>query len=56
MSERTYEVNKSHYSYGTSLDPIGAMVTDPTFFHKDNPHNVPKDSYKEFSWLFGKSK
>jgi hypothetical protein len=56
MSERTYEVNKSHYSYGSSLDPIGAMVTDPTFFHKDNPHNVPKDSYKEFSWLFGKSK
>ena len=56
MSERTYEVNKSHYSYGTSLDPIGAMVTDPSFFHKENPHNVPKDSYKEFMWLFGKSK
>jgi hypothetical protein len=56
MSERTYEVNKSHYSYGTSLDPIGAMTMDPSFFHKDNPHNVPKDQYKEFSWLFGKSK
>jgi hypothetical protein len=56
MSERTYEVNKSHYSYGTSLDPIGAMATDPSFFHKDNPHNVPKDQYREFSWLFGKSK
>jgi hypothetical protein len=56
MSERTYEVNKSHYSYGTSLDPIGSMSMDPSFFHKDNPHNVPKDSYKEFSWLFGKSK
>ena len=56
MSERTYEVNKTHYSYGTSLDPIGAMATDPSFFHKDNPHNVPKDMYKEFSWLFGKSK
>jgi len=56
MSERTYEVNKSHYSYGTSLDPIGAMATDPSFFHKDNPHNVPKDMYREFSWLFGKSK
>jgi hypothetical protein len=56
MSERTYEVNKSHYSYGTSLDPIGAMATDPTFFHRDNPHNVPKDSYMEYSWLFGKSK
>ena len=56
MSERTYEVNKTHYSYGTSLDPIGAMATDPSFFHKDNPHNVPKDMYKEFSWLFGKNK
>lgn len=56
MSERTYEVNKSHYSYGSSLDPIGSMATDPSFFYKDNPHNVPKDSYKEFSWLFGKSK
>jgi hypothetical protein len=56
MSERTYEVNKSHYSYGTSLDPIGAMATDPSFFHRDNPHNVPKDSYVEYSWLFGKSK
>lgn len=56
MSERTYEVNKSHYSYGSTLDPIGAMATDPSFFHKDNPHNVPKDQYREFSWLFGKSK
>jgi hypothetical protein len=56
MSERTYEVNKSHYSYGSSLDPIGAMTMDPSFFHKDNPHNVSKDQYKEFSWLFGKSK
>ena len=56
MSERTYEVNKSHYSYGSSLDPIGAMVTDPSFFHKGNPQNVPKDSYMEYSWLFGKGK
>jgi hypothetical protein len=56
MSERTYEVNKSHYSYGSSLDPIGSMTMDPSFFHKDNPHNVPKDQYREFSWLFGKSK
>lgn len=56
MSERTYEVNKSHYSYGSTLDPIGSMATDPSFFHKDNPHNVPKDNYKEYSWLFGKSK
>lgn len=56
MTERTYEVNKSHYSYGTSLDPIGSMAMDPSFFHKDNPQNVPKENYKEFSWLFGKSK
>jgi hypothetical protein len=56
VTERTYEVNKSHYSYGASLDPIGAMTMDPSFFHKDNPSNVPKGQYQEYSWLFGRSK
>lgn len=56
MSERTYEVNKGHYSYGATLDPIGSMTMDPSFFHKDNPYNVPKDNYVEYSWLFGKTK
>lgn len=56
MSERTYEVNKGHYSYGSALDPIGAMTTDPSLYHKDNPMNVGRDVYREYSWLFGKSK
>lgn len=56
MSERTYEPNKSFYSYGTTLDPIGSIQTDPSFYHRDNPLNVPKDTYKEYSWLFGKPK
>ena len=56
MSERTYEPNKSHYSYGSTLDPIGAMQTDPSFFHQNNPMNNPKTSYSEYSWLFGKKK
>lgn len=56
MSERTYEVNKGHYSYGSTFDPIGSMATDPSFFYKDNPMGVPKERYKEFSWLFSKNK
>jgi len=39
MSERTYEPQKTFYSYGTSLDPIGSMQTDPSFFHQENPLN-----------------
>lgn len=56
MSERSYEVNKGHYSYGATIDPIGAMTMDPSFYHKDNPMNVSKDVYSQYSWLFGKRK
>lgn len=56
MSERSYEVNKGHYSYGATIDPIGAMTMDPSFYHKDNPMNVGKDTYSQYSWLFGKRK
>jgi hypothetical protein len=57
MSERTYEPAKTHYSYGSSFDQIGAMGMDTNnIYHKDNPTNVPKDSYKEHMWLFGRSK
>ena len=37
LSERTYESNKTFYSYGTSFDPIGSMQTDPNLYHQDNP-------------------
>jgi hypothetical protein len=56
LSERTYETNKTFYSYGTSLDPIGSMMMDNSLYHKDNPTNVGKEAYKEYSWLFNKRK
>jgi hypothetical protein len=55
-SERTYEVNKTFYSYGSTLDPIGSMATDPSFYHQNNPMNTGKDTYLEYSWLFNKRK
>ena len=55
-SERTYEANKTFYSYGTSLDPIGSMAMDNNIYHQDNPLNVGKDTYSEYSWLFNKRK
>lgn len=56
MSERSYEVNKSFYSYGTSFDPIGSIQMDPSFYHNQNPTTTNKNSYSEYSWLFGKPK
>ena len=57
LSERTYEVEKSHYSYGTAFDQIGSMGVDVnTIFHKNNPTNMSKDTYREYSWLFPKGK
>lgn len=54
LSERTYDSNKTFYSYGTSLDPIGSMATDNNIFHQDNPTNLGKDAYQEYAWLFGR--
>lgn len=56
MSERSYEVNKSFYSYGSTLDPIGSIQMDPSFYHSQNPMSTNKNSYSEYSWLFGKPK
>lgn len=60
VNERTYEPNKSFYSYGTTLDPVGFMQTDPTTSYynngMNNPMNIPKEAYKEYSWLFAKRK
>jgi hypothetical protein len=57
LSERTYEPNKSFYSYGTAFDQIGSMggfENDPNF--KDM-RNVPgKSQYQEYNWLFARSK
>lgn len=60
INERTYEPNKSFYSYGTTLDPVGFMQTDPTTNYYNNgminSMNIPKEAYKEYSWLFAKRK
>jgi hypothetical protein len=54
LSERTYEPNKTFYSYGTSFDQIGSMGMDNNqIYHGNNPDNVSKDVYKENAWLFG---
>jgi len=52
LSERTYETNKSFYSYGTTFDPIGLMSMDGN----NQPQTPSKQSYGEYSWLFGKPK
>lgn len=51
MSERTYEINSSHYSYGQTFDPLGAMAID-NLVHNANPTHTSKH-YQEYSWLFG---
>ena len=56
MSERTYEPNKSFYSYGTAFDQIGSMGFEDNPAFKDI-RNVPgKNQYQEYNWLFGRSK
>ncbi len=55
VSERTYEPNKSFYSYGTAFDQIGSMGMDnhPAF---PQQNGSSKEQYKEYSWLFGKKR
>lgn len=54
LSERTYEPNKTFYSYGTSFDQIGSMGMDNNqIYHGNNPNNVTRESYQENAWLFG---
>ena len=55
MSERTYEPNKSFYSYGTAFDQIGSMGTNnQNLYHQNNSTNANKQAYQEHMWLFGK--
>jgi hypothetical protein len=55
MSERTYEPNKSFYSYGTAFDQIGSMGTNnQNLYHQNNATNANKQAYQEHMWLFGK--
>jgi hypothetical protein len=56
LSERTYEPNKSFYSYGSSFDQIGSMGIDNPSYRQNNMTNAPKEAYSEYSWLFSKRK
>jgi hypothetical protein len=56
INERTYEPNKSFYSYGTTFDPVGFMQVDSSTSFYSNPTDVPKEAYREYSWLFPKRK
>jgi hypothetical protein len=57
VSERTYEPNKSFYSYGTSFDPVGLTQMDnPGLNSNMNNISSNKDAYQEYSWLFGTKK
>ena len=61
LSERTYEPNKSAYSYGQAFDPFGVVdgntgrpVPNPLF--QNNTMTARKEMYQQYSWLFGKQK
>lgn len=55
MSERTYEPETSHYSYGGTLDQIGAMSIDGS--PNKTTSGIPaKNQYQQYSWLFGTNK
>ena len=57
LGERSYDTNKSFYSYGTTFDPIGSMGTDNSnIYHQNNPMNLQKEQFQQYKWLFGKSK
>jgi hypothetical protein len=57
MSERTYEPQKSFYSYGPAMDMIGSMAMDnQQIYHRDNPMNMPQNAYQDYRWLFGPRK
>jgi len=56
LSERTYEPNKSFYSYGQAFDPMGTMAIDGgplegnPLFQNDQVQTL-KRQYEEYSWL-----
>ena len=54
LSERTYEPQKSFYSYGQAFDQIGSMGVDNSMYGSNRSQQVSSEHYKEYSWLFGK--
>ena len=56
LSERTYEPNKSFYSYGTAFDQIGSMSMDNDPSIPRHTNNATKENYQQYAWLFGKKR
>ena len=56
LSERTYEPNKSFYSYGTAFDQIGSMSMDNDPNIPKHNNNATKEHYAQYSWLFSKKR
>jgi len=54
LSERTYDPQKSFYSYGAAFDQISSISTGNNPYQPQQP-NAIKEQYKEYSWLFSKS-
>jgi hypothetical protein len=54
MSERTYEPQKSFYSYGGSFDQIGSMGMDGSnsTYGGNGNQQAGREAYMEYSWLF----
>jgi hypothetical protein len=55
MSERTYEADTTHYSYGGTLDQIGSMSIDGSSNNMFGS-TPSKSQYNQYSWLFGTNK
>ena len=54
MSERTYEPQKSFYSYGGSFDQISSMGMDGnnSMYGGNGNQQAGREAYMEYSWLF----
>ena len=54
MAERTYEPQKSFYSYGGSFDQIGSMGMDGSnsMYGGNTNQQIGREAYMEYSWLF----
>jgi hypothetical protein len=54
MAERTYEPQKSFYSYGGSFDQISSMGMDGSnsMYGGNSNQQAGREAYMEYSWLF----
>jgi len=54
MAERTYEPQKSFYSYGGSFDQISSMGMDGnnSMYGGNGNQQAGREAYMEYSWLF----